>query len=129
MLDLKLADGIAHPFIPLGFKEHVDAIVGMISDQAFADCFGRAAELDVSIECTVGFFPGIFAEHGEPEGWHDETFIRVLKIAKQAGCRFHFASDAHTLAGIGGVTRLAPMADAIGITPEDIIPLARSRNA
>jgi len=60
VLDLDLADGIAHPFIPLGFKDRVDEILGLISDQQLEDCFGRAAALGVSIECTVGFFPSLF---------------------------------------------------------------------
>lgn len=124
VLDLDLADGIAHPFLPLGFKERVDEIVGLISDRQFADCFRRAAKLGVSIECTTGFFPSLSG--GEQEGWHDATFLRMLAIAKRMGCRFHFASDAHSLAGIGTVTKLAPFTEALGFTPEDITPLARS---
>ncbi len=123
VLDLGLADAIAHPFLPLGFKEQVDEIVGLISDQQFLDCFGRAAELGVGIEVTTGFFPGLSS--GEREGWHDSTFLRVLSLAKQAGCRFHFASDAHTLAGIGNVQNLAPYVAEIGLTREDLSPVAR----
>jgi len=62
---------------------------------------------------------------GEREGWHDATFLRVLGIAKSVGCRFHFASDAHSLAEIGAVTKLAPFVKELGLTPKDITPLAR----
>jgi len=121
VLDLKLATGMAHPFLPLGFKDRVDEIVALISDQTFQDCFGRAAELGVSIEITVGFFPSL--QNGETEGWHDETFIRVLELARDAGCVFHFASDSHALAGIGDVRKLESYANRLGLTDAQILNL------
>ena len=67
-----------------------------------------------------------FSPPASPSGYVDSTFGRVLSLAKQAGCVFHFASDAHSLDGIGRVKDLEPLARAVGITPEDILPLARS---
>lgn len=117
---LGLADGIAHPFLPCGHSDKVDAVIGRIADDTFRGCFARAAQAGVSIEITLGFFPGCAA--GEKEGFHDETFLRVLRLAKAAGCCFHFASDTHTLAGVGGVRKLAPYVEALGLTPRDIAP-------
>ena len=121
--ELGLATGIAHPFLPLGYKEQVDEIVSLISDGQFADCFGLAAARGVSIEVTTGFFPKL--GDGETDGWHDATFLRVLALAKQAGCVFHFASDTHTLAGIGRCLALEPYAHTLGITRDDLLPLVR----
>lgn len=124
VLELGLATGIAHPFLPVGHCDRADEIIGHISDGAFADCFGRAAELGISIEVTCSFFPG--CGEGETPGHHDQTFLRVLSLARQAGCVFHFASDAHTLDRIGSVCRLEPYVRQVGITPEDICPLVRN---
>lgn len=123
VIELGLATGIAHPFLPCGHGEATDLILSLISDRAFQDCFGRTAELGISVEITPGFFPG--CREGESGGFHDETFLRVLSLAKQAGCVFHFASDSHKLSGIGGVLKLEKYAQEAGITREDIHPLLR----
>jgi histidinol phosphatase-like PHP family hydrolase len=145
---LGLATGIAHPFYPLGFGEHIDEIMAAVSDADLEDCFGRAAEARVSIEIHAGMFPGRKSgdsphfqktENGDSPrfsgsprspgprsaGLHDETFLRVLGIAKRMGCLFHFGSDAHDLSGVGGVRRLEPYARQLGITRQDILPLLR----
>jgi histidinol phosphatase-like PHP family hydrolase len=121
---LGLATGIAHPFLPLGFKQMTDEILSLVSDSRLLESFGRAAEHGVSQEVSVSFFPGITG--GELPGFHDETFLRVLALAKQAGCVFHFASDTHTLEGVGDSLSLEPYAEAAGIGPDDILPLARA---
>jgi len=123
VMGLGLATGIAHPFLPLGFKQATDEIVALIPDGQLTDCFGRAAERRVSIEITTSFFPGL--NGGEPPGFHDETFLRLLTLARGAGCLFHFASDTHTLEGVGTVRKLEPYAQALGITPDHVLPLAR----
>ncbi len=117
---LGLADGIAHPFLPCGHVDKVDAVIGLIPDDTFRRGFAGAARAGVSIEITLGFFPGCGA--GEKEGFHDGTFLRVLRLAKAEGCCFHFASDTHSLAGVGGVKKLAPYVEALGLTPGDIAP-------
>jgi len=122
-LDLGLATGMAHPFLPLGYKQNTDAVLDCISDGEFQDLFGLAAEQGVSIEVSVCCFPGCGA--GELPGFHDEAFLRVLSLAREAGCVFHFASDTHTLEGVGDSLKLEPYARAVGITREDILPLVR----
>lgn len=123
VIELGLATGIAHPFFPCGYAEQTDEIIGLIPDSVFEDCFARTAELGISIEVTMAFFPGLH-DH-EPDGFHDETFLRMLSIAKGAGCVFHFASDTHRLAGIGACLQLEEYARAAGITKNDVLPLLR----
>ena len=123
VMELGLATGIAHPFLPCGYKERTDEIIALIPDEQFLDCFGRAAEQGVSIEVTLGFFPELVG--GEAEGFHGDSFLRMLSLAKQAGCLFHFASDTHTLRGVGASLELERYARAAGITRDDVLPLAR----
>ena len=120
---LGIATGIAHPFLPLGFNEQTDEIIALISDAAFSDCFGLAAEASVSIEIQPGNFPN--ARGLEKAGLHDETFLRVFSIAKEAGCFFHFGSDAHALESLDSIRSLQkPLAD-LGIEESDIVPCLR----
>ena len=122
VLDLGLATGIAHPFMPLGFMEHRDEIIAAIPDGELKDVFGRAVALGVSIEIHVGMFPA----PGNLGVLHDaDTFLRVIGIAKRMGCLFHFASDAHELEDVGCVRKLEPYARRLGITQENIHPLFR----
>lgn len=123
VLDLGIATGIAHPFMPLAFMEHLDAIMAQVPDGELEDCFGRAAERHISIEIQPGMFPG--PGGGQKGGLHDETFLRVMGVALRCGCLFHFASDAHDLAGIGGVTKLEPYVQMLGITAENVHPVFR----
>lgn len=123
VVGLGIATGIAHPFLPCGFTERADEIIAAISDEQFADCFGRAAEAGVSIEVHPAFFPEAVGK--QKEGLHDETFLRVLSIAKKCGCYFHFASDTHSLAGLSQVLALEKCAEQLAIGTEDILPILR----
>lgn len=123
VLGLGIATGIAHPFLPLGFSECTDEIIAEISDSEFADCFGLAAEAGTSIEIQPGFFPRAMGK--EKQGLHDETYMRVFTIAKQAGCYFHFGSDAHALESLDKVIALEKCVQELGIGPEDLLPYLR----
>ncbi|MBT4502622.1 MAG: hypothetical protein HOC74_33130 [Gemmatimonadetes bacterium] len=122
-IELEVATGIAHPFLPCVFPERTDEILGQIEDAEFGDLFGRAAELGVSIEITTGAFPSLGG--GEREGMHDESFLRIYGLALEAGCLFHFASDTHSLEGVGRVCGLEPFVHQLGLTRENLHPLVR----
>jgi len=123
VIELEVCTGVAHPFLPCGFAEQTDEIISEIGDAEFADVFGRAGELGVSIEITTGAFPSI--NGGETEGFHDETFLRVYGLALKAGCVLHLASDTHSLAGVGRVPQLARFVGQLGLAPNHIHPLVR----
>lgn len=122
-VELEVATGIAHPFLPCILPERLDEILGHIADSAFADLFGRAAERGVSIEITTGAFPSL--RKGEGPGAHDEAFLGVYRLALEAGCVFHFASDTHSLEGVGRVQGLQPFVDALGLSEGNLHPLVR----
>ncbi|HUT01692.1 MAG TPA: hypothetical protein VM031_04510 [Phycisphaerae bacterium] len=119
-----LATGIAHPFLTLGFEDGLDAILALIPDGQYEDCFGRAAEADVSVELHVDMFPSIL---GAERSWTDETFLRIMGFARRAGCRFHFTSDAHDLPRLRSVVKLQPFADQLGLTDADLHPAFRMK--
>ena len=81
---LAYVTGIAHPFLPLGFIDQLDEISQYISDQALQDCFGMAAENNISIEIQPGMLPG--CDGREEEAFHDESMLRILQVAVEMGC-------------------------------------------
>jgi len=108
---------IAHPFLPLGHIERLDAIVSSISDEEFLEVFGLAAERNVALEVTVGFLVS-------PGGrFSQETPVRFLSLAKKAGCRFTFGSDAHDPAGQRRLPELVRLVEAVGIEEKEILHL------
>ena len=119
-----VATAIPHPFMPMGFQDRFDEVVAEIPDAEFTDAFGIAAEKGVGIEITTSFLPPE-PRNGRPPTWHIETPIRLLELARRAGCKFFFATDAHDLAMLKGLRKLGLFAEALGLTEEGVLPLAR----
>lgn len=123
MIALRLATGVAHPFLPCGYTDRTDEIIAAITDAEFVDCFTHAAQAGTSIEIHIGFFDGSRGE--KRKGFSDDTFLRVLTIAKKCGCCFHFASDAHSLSTLDRVMLLEPYAKELGLAKSNILPCLR----
>lgn len=117
---LDIATGIAHPFVPYGFIENAKEIVAQISDEEFINSFSLAKEHNVSIEIHKDmFFPDVTA-------MDKDVYIRVLSLAKKAGCHFHYGSDSHSVEAFAQDNAIGDFLDECGITPNDILPLART---
>jgi len=116
-----LPTSIAHSFMPCGYEGQYDNAIAATSGVEFFDAFAVAAERGVGIEVTRAFLPsptdGTFSI---------ETPIRVLTIAKQAGCKFTFGTDAHDPEGQKCLPELEQLTTAVGITEEDILPMLRT---
>ncbi len=84
--------GIAHLTCPLidnsSPKAHID-IINLLNQTEFETLFGKAASLGVGIELNLPF-----QKYSEEEL---EIVMKPYRIAKQAGCKFYFGSDAHSL--------------------------------
>lgn len=109
--------GFAHPFVPCGC-DRWDLIMSSITDEEFESFFKKTAEKRVS----VGIHNGMCGE-----GPVRAEYVRMLGIAKAAGCRFHFESDAHTHRPNESESicaekyrRMERIAEESGITEDDI---------
>jgi histidinol phosphatase-like PHP family hydrolase len=111
-----LATSIAHPFLPIGDTARLDAILGSLSDAELTDALGVAAERRVALEITVGFLP----KAGPEPTFSLETPLRLLTLAKTAGCRFTFGTDAHDLPSLDHLAGLQPLVDRLGLTDADL---------
>jgi len=106
---------VAHPFHPCGFGGDVRcAIQNMVSDEDYLACFAEAKNLGVYIEVNTG------AITMRDDNYAKDGAIRMLKLAKQAGCKFTFGTDSHSLAGLDAIRRGDDISDVCGITEDDL---------
>jgi len=115
----RVADILVHPMVPFGFLEQYDRIAETISDAELEDAFHLAAENDVAVELNAAVLYPFF-----PREFNLDTPSRIYELARRAGCLFTFGSDAHALAAFDKLPLLEEFADRIGLTQENISPLA-----
>lgn len=123
-VDSGLATIIPHVFIPMGYGDLYDQSVAAISDQRFLNLFGRAAEKNIAIEITLAYLPP--PEESPRHSWSLETPVRVLSLARDAGCKFTFGSDAHHFSCLRQLKQLNILTDAIGIDESHLHPISRT---
>jgi histidinol phosphatase-like PHP family hydrolase len=119
-IDSGVATLIVHPFFPFGFEAVFDRAIASLTDAQFLDAFGLAADRHVALEITISFIP---PQPATP--WSIDTPIRVLTLAKQAGCRFTLGSDAHELVRMRGILGLEPLLRQLDLAPTDFAPIVR----
>lgn len=110
--------GIAHlacPLITPSSKEDYLATLDMIPTASMQRLFQRAAERGVGIELNSADMSFTDAEA--------ERVLRMFRIAKDEGCRFYFASDAHHPKDLDSVKPLFERAiDLLELKESDKIP-------
>ena len=119
-----IATNIVHPLLPFGYENQYDSIIESISDNELYDNFAAAAEQNIGIEITVSFIPKVKKIRNKQYSmWSIETPLRVLTLAKNAGCKFYFASDAHSLKEMKKLTMLGFFVKKLSLIEDDISPL------
>lgn len=86
----KYVTSLAHPFEAVNCLYPVQYIIDTITDEQFAEVFNAAKEAGIAAEINTG----PFRELPEDEICN-HYMIRILRIAKQCGCKFTFGSDSH----------------------------------
>ena len=118
--------GIAHPFSLVRSPYPCDDLIELVSDGEFADLFGAAAEKGIALEINVGSLMGGLRQKGLTLDTAEESqLIRMLRLGKQAGCKFFFGSDSHATGHMEGLANAPAFAQLLALTEDDIMPLAR----
>lgn len=116
-----LADILVHPFFPYGYVDLYDKSIASLSDAELLDAFSIAASNNIGIEINKCYLPNPQYERF----FSLETPLRVLSLAKQAGCTFTLGSDAHSLASFGILNKLQDLAKSLYLTEDNIHHLAK----
>lgn len=92
--DLPLCWGIAHPFsLLLFYKDSEEAVLSGITDEQYAEAFRHAAANKKHVELNLCILRGMGPK--DEDGFPAEQ-VRCYTIAREAGCRFYFATDSHS---------------------------------
>lgn len=106
--------GIPHFTTTLVYKEgNIADVFDHMSENRLLNIFEFFADNKTGIELNAyNFNPG----------WEEyfDILLRPYQLAKQAGCKFYFASDAHSVEGLPIKERLLPIANALGLTAKDL---------
>lgn len=111
---------IAHTFSPCGLsKELQKTIIEAVTDEQYLECFCTARALGVGIEVNTGAFKMWRND------FEDEPMIRVMRLAKAAGCKFTFGTDTHSLAGLDRISRAERISELCYITENDLMDFVK----
>ena len=111
---------IAHPFQPCGLpsvNETYDVQRLLDPDRLYAD-FETAARLNVGLDVNLS----TYANWNDPE---NDLMIRIMRIAKKAGCKFIFGTDAHSIKELEKTYHAEAVANGIGLTEEDLADIVK----
>ena len=122
LLEFGVPTAIAHPLYPI-VAPNQQEILDSMTDEQLAECYTLAAEHDKSIEIHACLYRDTVTL--DEEGL-SPSYIRMLSIAKECGCKFHFGSDAHRLKEFANKhCLLERAAERAGICEDDLWHLAR----
>ena len=107
--------GIAHLVSGLTFTEGDENLVyELVDEKRFRAAMRSFAKKGAGIELNLASFPPTWKEH-------EHAKLRMFRMAKEEGCRFYLASDAHHPNDLTRVpTRAQSVVDALGLTGEDL---------
>jgi histidinol phosphatase-like PHP family hydrolase len=116
-LDYAIPVGICHPLYPLCTPNEQEIVDGFTYAE-LKDCFTLAAERKRSIEIHACLYRNSTQLN---EDGLSPSYLRLLSVAKECGCQFHFGVDAHTPeAFVGYHQKLERAAQIVGITQDDL---------
>lgn len=90
---------VAHPFSAIGTPYDRDLLYDRISDDRYLRLFEQTAEKGIAVEINLSCFcrkrDGKVQEIRNVEQMAALPIVRMIKLAKKAGCRFVVGSDTH----------------------------------
>ncbi len=114
---------VAHPFWACGIsRDEVNRVFDFIlaePDRLYAD-FKTCAELGVGLDVNMGCYKA-----DEDGTYMNDPQVKVMRIAKSAGCKFVFGTDSHSVSGLESIRKGDLVSEAIGITEEDLADIVK----
>ena len=107
---------LAHSMYPCGHThEELEKIFASMADEEIVDCYRRAAKLGIAVEVNTSCFSSAYEDD-----YTKCPYVHVMALAKQAGCKFTFGTDGHSVKSLDGIRKGDILADAIGLTDDDL---------
>lgn len=107
--------GIAHMVCSLIFPEGDECkVYRSVEEKRFRTVMNRFAQLGAGIEINAGCF-------GKMTGGNEADYLRLYRLAKEEGCKFYLASDAHHPKELDLIQKYAArVITALGLTEEHL---------
>lgn len=111
---------IAHPFQAVCCPYDYPVLMNMIRDDQYKRLFDKTAEKGIAFEINMHVFSQLTDEQicAMPQ-------IRLFRLAKEAGCKFIFGSDAHTYKPHERYFRTEFLCDLLELKESDLAPITR----
>ena len=107
---------LAHSMYPCGHtNDEVKIILDMIPDEDILACYSRAAKMGIAVEVNTASFSSVYADD-----YSKCPYVHMMELAKKAGCKFTFGTDGHSVKSLEGIRKGDLVADAIGLTEDDL---------
>ena len=110
---------IAHPLAPSACGNAYWQIVRSLDRDQLWECCREAAALNVAFDVNLWTFR--IAEQGLKENPMGD----VMRLARSAGVKFTFGTDAHRVCDLDNIRAADDVADAIGLEPSDLCDIVR----
>ncbi len=112
---------MAHPFELVRCPYSNNILIDMVSDDTFKRMFEKTAKKDIAVEINAG---AIYWGKTDADV-EKSSRIRMFRLAKEAGCKFTFGSDAHFWLDIKRKEQNEFLASLVGLSEDDIAPFVR----
>lgn len=113
---------IAHPFTAIACPYGKIPVFDAITDDEFRFAFDKAANKGIAMEINLA---AMTREDDTKTIDYYKPEMRMLRIAKECGCKFTFGSDAHIISEHKNLSAFDEAADALGLCEDDIAEIAR----
>lgn len=110
---------IAHPFQAVCCYYDKNILLNLITDEQYMQCFSLAREKNIAIEINLSNYPGKTKQEILQRGE-----IRMLKLAKEAGCHFTFGTDTHAKQSqLDAFPYASVLSDILNLSKDDLLIL------
>ena len=111
---------VAHPFAPgaMPMDQRGSTTLRLVNEHSdeLLKLFKKAASLNIPMEINCS----AVTECGGYDFNDEHPSVRLFKLAKQAGCKFTFGTDSHSVAGLSLINVSDSFTNACGITESDV---------
>ena len=109
---------IAHPFYPCGTHGRTEQEYELIDKKRMRQAFLKASKMGIAFDINVNTYRFMDDLEREP-------LVKVMRLAKECGIKFAFGTDAHSVDALSTISKGDAIAEAVGITGEDIFELVK----
>lgn len=112
--------GIAHISFTFQKGEALIQTYEELSADALYKSFCQCRRRGIAIEINAGCFE---------DGWEEnrELFLKIYRVALDAGCKYYLSSDAHHPAELWNLMRLVKVVEALGLSESNRYRITRTR--